>query len=98
MSEPSLRIGGSDYLEGPLERCVEPAAAFLPDASFILAPKLNTFIGCAAAIARSVAGSFFKDAIASAACWGWFGRPLNHACSSRWSRSHTPVILRYSTP
>jgi len=75
------------------------AAAFLADAGFILAPQFNGFVrvrgGDFLKFGREV---FLKDATASTACAGCFGRPLSHDCSSRWSKLHTPVILRYSTP
>jgi hypothetical protein len=74
-------------------------AAFLADAGFILAPQFNAFIGVRGGDCLEFGGKvFLKDATASTACAGCFGRPLIQDCPSRCSRLQTPVILRYSTP
>lgn len=75
------------------------AAAFLPNAGFILTPQFDGFAGMRDGDFLQFAGELFlKAATASVACWGCLGRPLIQACSSRWSRLQTPAILRYSTP
>ena len=62
-------------------------AAFLPDAGFILAPQFNSLAWVRGGDGLQLGGEFFlKDATASLACWGCCGRPLIHACPSRWSR------------
>jgi hypothetical protein len=74
-------------------------AAFLPDAGFILAPQFNAFSGMRGGDVLECGREFFlKDATASTACAGCFGRPLIQDCPSRWSRLHTPMMLLYFTP